>query len=122
MSIHTLYVQSNAMQVTLGLDVDNGLMILPAGYHGYEKYNQEHAQNSPEDLGPCLMLSLPMLQLQLRTNDYYMGEPDSFELVATRLMRCRDVIEPGYPLRKNQRALLQRYHPFSSNQFQQSAG
>ena len=64
------------MQVTLGLEVNNGLMILPAGYHGYEKYNQEHAQNSPEDLGPCLMLSLPMLQLQLRTNDYYMGESE----------------------------------------------
>ncbi|KAI0663325.1 hypothetical protein C8Q70DRAFT_1102776 [Cubamyces menziesii] len=77
--------QSNAMQVTLGLEVDNGLMILPAGYHGYEKYNQEHAQNSPEDLGPCLMLSLPMLQLQLRTNDYYMEMSLNLDTLSGRI-------------------------------------
>ena len=61
------------MQVTMTLDVDKGLIVVPAGFPGYEKYIEEHAQNSPEDLGPCLLLSLPALQLHLRTNDYYMG-------------------------------------------------
>ena len=71
--ILTSCLQSNAMQVTLSLEVDNGVMILPAGFPGYEQFSMEHAQNSPEDLGPCLVLSLPNLQLHLRTNDYYMG-------------------------------------------------
>ena len=66
--------QSNAMQVTMGLEVVNGLMVLPAGFPGYEKFSVEHAHTSPEDLGPCLLLSLPSLQLHLRTNDYYMGK------------------------------------------------
>ena len=48
-------------------------MILPAGFPGYEKFSVEHAHNSPEDLGPSLILSLPSLQLHLRSNDYYMG-------------------------------------------------
>ncbi len=48
-------------------------MILPAGFPGYEKYNVEHAHDSPEDLGPCLVLSFPAVQVHLRTNDYYMG-------------------------------------------------
>ena len=61
------------MQVTMGLEVEQGLMILPAGFPGYEKWIAEYAHDSPEDLGPCLMLSLPSLQLHLRSNDYYMG-------------------------------------------------
>lgn len=61
------------MQVTLGLEVDNGLIVVPAGFPGYEKYAAEYAHASPEDLGPSLLLTLPALQLHLRTNDYYMG-------------------------------------------------
>ena len=61
------------MQVTMSLEVDNGLIVIPAGLPGYEKFIVEQAHNSPEDLGPCLSLSLPALQLHLRTNDYYMG-------------------------------------------------
>lgn len=80
------------MQVALGLEVDNGLMVLPAGYPGYEKYYNGQDPNSPEDLGPCLMLSLPALQLHLRTNDYYMGGcNDSFglDIWLTLQQRCR---------------------------------
>ncbi len=66
-------LQSNAMQVTISLEVDNGVMMLPAGFPGYEKYSVEHAHDSPEDLGPCLVLSFPAVQVHLRTNDYYMG-------------------------------------------------
>ncbi|KAH9929533.1 uncharacterized protein BXZ73DRAFT_47994 [Epithele typhae] len=63
---------SNAMQVTMGLEVQTGLIVVPAGFYGYERYIAEHAHSSPEDLGPCLLLSLPSSQLHLRSNDYYM--------------------------------------------------
>lgn len=80
------------MQVTLGLEIDNGLMILPAGYPGYERFSAEHAHNSPEDLGPCLFLSIPSLQLHLRSNDYYMGrliyDRCGALLTRLRIQRC----------------------------------
>ncbi len=62
------------MQVVLGLDLGNGLLVLPVGYPGYEKYFSGAEQTAPEDLGPCVLLSLPTLQVHLRANDYYMGE------------------------------------------------
>ncbi|TBU47302.1 hypothetical protein BD309DRAFT_511415 [Dichomitus squalens] len=77
--------QSNAMQVTVSLAVDNALIAVPAGFPGYEKYTIEHAHNSPEDLGPCLMLSLPALQLHLRTNDYYMEMSLNVDPITGRL-------------------------------------
>ncbi|KAH9858939.1 hypothetical protein C2E23DRAFT_880346 [Lenzites betulinus] len=76
--------QSNAMQVTLGLEVDNGLMVLPAGYPGYEKYCSEE-RSPPEDLGPCLLLSIPALQLHLRTNDYYMEMSLNIDTIGGRI-------------------------------------
>ncbi|OSD07084.1 hypothetical protein PYCCODRAFT_793525 [Trametes coccinea BRFM310] len=85
--IHLQYREgsSNAMQVTLGLDVDNGLIVLPAGHPGYEKYNDDQPRASSEDLGPCLMLSLPQLQLQLRTNDYYMEMSLNIDTISGRI-------------------------------------
>ncbi|KAI0665956.1 hypothetical protein C8Q78DRAFT_985325 [Trametes maxima] len=77
--------QSNAMQVSLGLDVTNGLMVLPAGYPGHEKHHDDEEQNTPEDLGPCLMLSLPSLQLHLRTNDYYMEMSLNVDTISGRI-------------------------------------
>ncbi|KAI0705009.1 hypothetical protein C8T65DRAFT_728083 [Cerioporus squamosus] len=77
--------QSNAMQVTMSLEVINGIMILPAGFPGYEKYSVEHAHNSPEDLGPCLVLSFPGVQLHLRTNDYYMEMSLNIDLITGRI-------------------------------------
>ncbi|KAI0633565.1 hypothetical protein C8Q77DRAFT_1157760 [Trametes polyzona] len=77
--------QSNAMQVALELEVDNGLLVLPAGYPGYEKYSSEQEQTSPEDLGPCLLLSLPTLQVHLRTNDYYMEMSLNVDTIGGRI-------------------------------------
>ncbi|KAI0358672.1 hypothetical protein OH77DRAFT_1587674 [Trametes cingulata] len=77
--------QSNAMQVVLGLNVDNGLMVLPAGYPGYEKHTSEQERTSQEDLGPCLMLSMPSLQLHLRTNDYYMEMSLNIDTIGGRI-------------------------------------
>lgn len=63
------------LQVELQLSVDNFLIVLPAGIPGYETYNPLPGQD-PRDvcLGACAMVSVPDLQLQLRTHDYYMGE------------------------------------------------
>lgn len=62
------------MQVTLGLQLDSGLLVLPAGLPGYEKYRAEQNDDVQQDLGPCLKLGLPSLQLFLRSNEYYMGQ------------------------------------------------
>jgi len=58
------------MEVELGFNLDRGMIVLPAGLPGYEV----HQVNSTKagHLGSCLLLSLPALQVQLRTNDYYM--------------------------------------------------
>ncbi|KAI0368271.1 hypothetical protein BV20DRAFT_969313 [Pilatotrama ljubarskyi] len=77
--------QSNAMQVVLGLNVDTGLMVLPAGMPGYEKHSSEQERTSPEDLGPCLMLSLPSIQVHFRTNDYYMEMSLNVDTVGGRI-------------------------------------
>ncbi|RDX54978.1 hypothetical protein OH76DRAFT_1397305 [Lentinus brumalis] len=77
--------QSNAMQVTISLEVDNGVMMLPAGFPGYEKYSVEHAHDSPEDLGPCLVLSFPAVQVHLRTNDYYMEMSVNIDMITGRI-------------------------------------
>ncbi|KAL1942384.1 hypothetical protein VTO73DRAFT_5986 [Trametes versicolor] len=77
--------QSNAMQVVLGLDLKNGLMVLPVGYPGYEKYYSGTEQTVPEDLGPCLMLSLPTLQVHLRANDYYMEMTANVDTISGRI-------------------------------------
>lgn len=67
------YVQSNALQVQLDLSVEGGSIILPAASRGYEN---DHSKivDCETDIGTCLLLSLPELQLELRTHDYYMGE------------------------------------------------
>ena len=46
-------------------------MILPTGIPGYETYSPEQDDG---DLGSCFVLSIPGLQTELRTNDYYMGK------------------------------------------------
>lgn len=65
--------KSNPMEVEVGVDVTRGMLVLPAGLPGYEVYSAEGTtSNQAEDLGSSLLLTIPGLQLQLRTNDYYM--------------------------------------------------
>ena len=104
------------MQVVMGLEVENGLIVVPAGYPGYEKYIAEHANNSPEDLGPSLLLSLPSLQLHLRTNDYYMGTQPKLVLLLLAHSMYRDVCQHRHHHRQDPRALLQRLHSLHSEQ------
>ncbi|KAL6305048.1 hypothetical protein BKA93DRAFT_731948 [Sparassis latifolia] len=64
---------SNPLEVQVTVSVDRGLIVLPTGLPGYEMYTSERAFTpDPDDIGSCVVLSVPMLQLQLRTNDYYM--------------------------------------------------
>ncbi|KAI0074167.1 hypothetical protein K474DRAFT_1774197 [Panus rudis PR-1116 ss-1] len=64
---------SNALQVQLSLDLDYGLMIMPAGLPGYEYYNLNEAYNLDDmDIGAATVLVVPTMQLQLRTHEYYM--------------------------------------------------
>ncbi len=67
-------MQSNAIQVELALDIEDGLMVMPAGLPGYEIYNLTEAYNLDNiDIGESMVLRVPTLQLHLRTNEYYMG-------------------------------------------------
>lgn len=68
--------QSNALQVELGVVVESGLIVMPAGLRGYE-VDHEDPSKDLNDIGTCTMMALPELQLQLRTHDYYMGMPSA---------------------------------------------
>ena len=68
-------ILSNALQVELDANVEPGVVIFPAGLPGFEVYIADKAQDhSKEDLGTTLFLKFAALQVQLRVNDYYMGE------------------------------------------------
>lgn len=45
-------------------------MVLPAGLLGYER---DRSITSDVDMGQCILLDIPDLQLQLRLHDYSMG-------------------------------------------------
>ena len=47
-------------------------MILPAGLRGYER-DDDTKLDGPADIGTCVMLAMPELQLYLRTHEYFMG-------------------------------------------------
>ena len=57
----------------LDLSVETGSLILPVASRGYENDHSEAIDNGT-DIGTCVLLTLPELQLELRTHDYYMGE------------------------------------------------
>lgn len=50
--------------------MQNGLAVLPAGLTGYEK---ECTDETGIDVGQCVLLDIPDLQLHLRLHDYFMG-------------------------------------------------
>ena len=60
------------MQVELGIVLLNGLMILPAGFPGYE-IGIDMPGKPSNSIGHCLLLTVPELDLQLRLHDLYMG-------------------------------------------------
>ncbi|EMD37359.1 hypothetical protein CERSUDRAFT_114033 [Gelatoporia subvermispora B] len=65
--------RSNSLQVELDANVEPGVIIMPAGLPGFEVYTADHTpDHTREDLGTALFLRIPVLQVQLRVNDYYM--------------------------------------------------
>ncbi|KAA1471307.1 hypothetical protein DENSPDRAFT_799140 [Dentipellis sp. KUC8613] len=65
--------KSNQLQVELQLSLDRSLVYLPTGIPGYEAYNPLPNQADEDvDLGTCAVLTVPNLQLNLRTHDYFM--------------------------------------------------
>lgn len=68
--IHAVRTQSNVLQIQLETSVERGLVIMPAGLRGYET---DQSDNTEGDIGTCVMLALPELQIHLRSHEYYMG-------------------------------------------------
>jgi hypothetical protein len=48
-------------------------MLLVAGLPGYEASNVEQSSDDV-GVGACIVLSLPVIQVQFRMNDYFMGD------------------------------------------------
>lgn len=61
------------MQVELGINVLDGLIVLPVGLPGYE-IGLDMPAAPPNSIGRCVVITMPELNLQLRLHDLYMGE------------------------------------------------
>ena len=48
-------------------------MMIPAGLPGYERYNCSPDLRPQLDIGACVSLAIPALQLHLRLHDFLMG-------------------------------------------------
>ncbi|KAK0195692.1 hypothetical protein F5146DRAFT_1101121 [Armillaria mellea] len=64
--------QSNMLQVDIVVRLDHGCAILPAGLPGYDKSCTPKDESEVARIGPCLVLNIPEVQLQLRMHDYFM--------------------------------------------------
>ncbi|KAF7361830.1 hypothetical protein MVEN_00527500 [Mycena venus] len=63
--------QSNMLQVDLDVDLQNGLMVIPAGLPGYEgAVHEEPLHNA--GIGSCVLLDIPELQVHFRLHDFLM--------------------------------------------------
>jgi hypothetical protein len=58
-------------QTELSLNVDNGIVLLPAALPGYETYSYRDADNI--SVGACVVANVPNLQIQFRLHDHFMG-------------------------------------------------
>jgi hypothetical protein len=61
------------MEVDLSVSVINGLVVAPCGLLGYEKTCIDENLEPAKNIGPCVCLSLPQLQVTCRVHDYFMG-------------------------------------------------
>ena len=65
--------------MSLGVLVEQGVMVMPAGLQGYEFSNdlslegEERPTLDPKSIGTAVILMIPELQIDLRTHDYAMG-------------------------------------------------
>lgn len=61
----------------LSIVVESALVALPAGAPGYEKgpaTDDPSPPDSDSDIGACLVLTVPLLQVQMRMHEYFMGK------------------------------------------------
>ncbi|KAJ7901907.1 hypothetical protein B0H14DRAFT_3080144 [Mycena olivaceomarginata] len=63
--------QSNKLQVELDVDLQNGLMVIPAGLPGYESSVRAESLHNA-GIGSCVLLDIPELQVHLRLHDFFM--------------------------------------------------
>ncbi|KAF7321613.1 hypothetical protein MKEN_00682400 [Mycena kentingensis (nom. inval.)] len=83
--------QRNMLQVDLDVDLQNGTMILPAGLPGYEGSDTlRDAGATNGDIGSCLVLDMPEIQVHFRLHDYYME-------LSLNIGPIVGWIEPRYP-------------------------
>lgn len=61
------------LQVELDVDLQNGLMVVPAGLPGYEGSSTLRDETQNASIGSCVLLDIPELQVHFRLHDYYMG-------------------------------------------------
>jgi hypothetical protein len=68
------------------------MLVLPAGLPGYEKSDYGRIN---DNIGPCVMVTLTELQIQLRLHDYFMGNQYSpFSSILEPLTKeCRNVTQ-----------------------------
>ncbi|KAJ7770170.1 hypothetical protein DFH07DRAFT_1004242, partial [Mycena maculata] len=65
--------QSNMLQVEVDVDLQNGLMVVPAGLPGYEGSGSLRNEALPSaGIGSCLLLDIPELQVHFRLHDFFM--------------------------------------------------
>lgn len=81
------------LQVEIGLDLQHGLLILPAGLPGYAPARSKALKET--GVGPCVMLDIPELQLHFRMHDFYMGKQISCSQVA---LSAYSVLSKNSPL------------------------
>ncbi|KAK0212569.1 hypothetical protein DFS33DRAFT_1370154 [Desarmillaria ectypa] len=65
---------SNMLHVDIVVRMDHGCVILPAGLPGYDRSCTTQDGSDEVRIGPCLVLNISELQLQLRMHDYFMGQ------------------------------------------------
>ncbi|KAJ7218000.1 hypothetical protein GGX14DRAFT_550111 [Mycena pura] len=64
--------QRNMLQVELDVDLQNGLMVVPAGLPGYEGSSTLRDETQNPSIGSCVLLDTPELQVHFRLHDYNM--------------------------------------------------
>ncbi|KAJ7188161.1 hypothetical protein C8R46DRAFT_12137 [Mycena filopes] len=60
---------SNMLQVELDVDLQDGLMVVPAGLPGYESRS---GGETPPGIGSCVLFDIPELQVHFRLHDFFM--------------------------------------------------
>ncbi|KAI0093075.1 hypothetical protein BDY19DRAFT_882324 [Irpex rosettiformis] len=96
---------SNALQVELGVLVSSGLMIVPASMRGYEL--EGGINHGPADIGTCVMMAMPELQLQLRTHNYYMEMTLNIDTVSTTThTHCPEDVREAWAVQRSAKEVI----------------